>query len=165
MTAIPLDEQPRESTLFNHLIDELDKCQVLKAKVEKAREAGPSSHRRSTEWLWKRVDIEIHQQKINRQEFDRALQAKPAALASNTTQKPNVPANSAKPDAPRKGDKPEKEMKEKKKKKESKGEDEAPATRAPNTTPKGQRVKVREVKAATKETPPLGRSRRKAPRT
>ena len=59
MTTIPLDDQPRETTLFNHLIDELDKCQVLKAKVEKAREAGLSSHRHTTEWLWKRVDIAI----------------------------------------------------------------------------------------------------------
>ena len=82
MTTIPLDDQPRETTLFNHLIDELDKCQVLKAKVEKAREAGLTSHRRTTEWLWKRVDIaiELHQQKINRQEFDRTLQAKPEVL-------------------------------------------------------------------------------------
>ena len=31
MTTIPLDDQPRETTLFNHLIDELDKCPTLKA--------------------------------------------------------------------------------------------------------------------------------------
>ena len=142
MTTIPLDDQPRETTLFNHLIDELDKCPALKAKVEKAREAGLSSHRRSTEWLWKRVDIviELHQQKINRQEFDRTLQAKPEVLTSTTTQKPNVPANPAKPDAQPKGDKP---TKEKKKKKNKDGEDEVPATPAPNTprtprTPKGK---------------------------
>ena len=124
----------------------------LKAKVEKAREAGLSSHRRTTEWLWKRVDIaiELHQQKINRQEFDRTLQAKPEVLTSTTTQKPNVPANPAKPDAQPKGDKPTKEKKEKKRKKKKKkdkdGEDEVPATPAPNTprtprtprTPKGK---------------------------
>ena len=152
MTTIPLDDQPRETTLFNHLIDELDKCPTLKAKVEKAREAGLSSHRRTTEWLWKRVDIaiELHQQKINRQEFDRTLQAKPEVLTSTTTQKPNVPANPAKPDAQPKGDKPTKEKKEKrrkkKKKKDKDGEDEVPATPAPNTprtprtprTPKGK---------------------------
>ena len=149
MTTIPLDDQPRETTLFNHLIDELDKCQVLKAKVEKAREAGLTSHRRTTEWLWKRVDIaiELHQQKINRQEFDRTLQAKPEVLTSTTAQKPNVPANPAKPDAHPKGDKPAKEKKEKKKKNKKKknkdGEDEVPATPAPNTprtprTPKGK---------------------------
>ena len=152
MTTIPLDDQPRETTLFNHLIDELDKCPTLKAKVEKAREAGLSSHRRTAEWLWKRVDIaiELHQQKINRQEFDRTLQAKPEVLTSTTTQKPNVPANPAKPDAQPKGDKPTKEKKEKKRKKKKKkdkdGEDEVPATPAPNTprtprtprTPKGK---------------------------
>ena len=143
MTTIPLDDQPRETTLFNHLIDELDKCQALKAKVEKAREAGLASHR---QWLWKRVDIaiELHQQKINRQEFDRTLQAKPEVLTSTTTQKPNVPANPAKPDAQPKGDKPNKEKKEKKRKKKKKknkdGEDDVPATPAPNTprTPKGK---------------------------
>ena len=72
MTTIPLDDQLRETTLFNHLSDELDKCQALKSKIAKAREAGLASHRRTTEWLWKRVDIaiELHQQKINRQEFD-----------------------------------------------------------------------------------------------
>ena len=140
MATIPLDDQPRETTLFNHLIDELDKCQVLKAKVEKAREAGLSSHRRTTEWLWKRVDIaiELHQQKINRQEFDRTLQAKPEVLTSTTTQRPNVPANPARPDVQPKGDKPAREKKEKKrknkKKKKKDGEDEVPATPAPNTT-------------------------------
>ena len=146
MTTIPLDDQPRETTLFNHLIDELDKCPTLKAKVEKAREAGLSSHRRTTEWLWKRVDIaiELHQQKINRQEFDKTLQAKPEVLTSTATQKPNVPANPAKPDAPPKGEKPAKEKKEKKRKKKKKkdkdGEDEVPAIPAPNTprTPKGK---------------------------
>ena len=91
---------------------------MLKAKVEKAREAGLSSHRRTTEWLWKRVDIaiELRQQKINRQEFDRTLQAKPEVLTSTTTQKPNVPANPAKPDSQPKGDKPAKDKKEKKRK-------------------------------------------------
>ena len=150
MTTIPLDDQPRETTLFYHLIDELDKCQVLKAKVEKAREAGQSSHRRTTEWLWKRVDIaiELHQQKINQQEFDKTLQAKPEVLTSTTTQKPDVPANPAKPNAQPKGDKPDKPRKEKKQKKKKKkknkdGEDEVPATPAPNTprtprTPKGK---------------------------
>ena len=111
-----------------------------------------TSHRRATEWLWKRVDIaiELHQQKINRQEFDRTLQAKPEVLTSTTAQKPNVPANPAKPDAQPKGDKPAKEKKEKKqknkKKKKKDGEDEVPATPAPNTprpprtprTPKGK---------------------------
>ena len=154
------------------LIDELDKCQVLKAKVEKAREAGQSSHRRTTEWLWKRVDIaiELHQQKINRQEFDKTLQAKPEVLTSTTTQKPDVPANPAKPNAQPKGDKSDKPRKEKKQKKKKKkknkdGEDEVPATPAPNTP----RVRVRKAKARaraeTKATPLLARSRRKAPRT
>ena len=180
MTTIPLDDQPRETTLFNHLIDELDKCQVLKAKVEKAREAGLTSHRRTTEWLWKRVDIaiELHQQRINRQEFDRTLQAKPEVLTSTTTQKPNVPANPAKPDAQPKGDKPAKEKKEKKKKNKKKkkkdGEDEVPATPAPNTprtprtprTPKGKGEKGKgKGKGGGQGAQGDTRSRRRAPRT
>ena len=73
LTTIPDAHLPKPSTLFNHLIDELDKCPALKRKVEKARESKPGSHRRTTEWLWNRVEIalELHQQKINRQEFDR----------------------------------------------------------------------------------------------
>ena len=172
MTTIPLDDQPRETTLFNHLIDELDKCQALKSKVEKAREGGLTSHRRTTELLWKRVDIAIklRQQKINRQEFDKTLQAKPEVLTSTTTPKPNVPANPTKLDAPPKGDKPTKEKKEKKRKKKKKknknGEDDVPATPAPNTpntpntprTPKGKggKGKARALPA---------RSRRRVPRT
>ena len=167
--------------LSSHLIDELGKCQALKAKVEKAREAGLTSHRRTTEWLWKRVDIaiELHQQKINRQEFDRTLQAKPEVLTSTTTQKPNVPANPAKPDAQPKGDKPAKEKKEKKRKKRKKknkdGEDEVPATPAPNTPrtlgplgplgPLKVRVRKAKVKAKAKAKATPARSRRRAPRT
>ena len=34
MTTIPLDDQPRETTLFNHLIDELDKCPALNPNID-----------------------------------------------------------------------------------------------------------------------------------
>ena len=37
--AIPLDERPKERTLFNHLIDEFEKCPIMKHRVEKARES------------------------------------------------------------------------------------------------------------------------------
>ena len=79
LTTIPDADLPKPSTMFNHLIDELEKCPTLKQKVEKARESKPGSHRRTTERLWNRVDIalELHQQKINRQEFDRTLKGKP----------------------------------------------------------------------------------------
>ena len=72
--------------MFNHLIDELDKCPTLKQKVEKAGESRPGSHRRTTEWLRNRADIalELHQQKINHQEFDRTLKGKPQVLGPNT---------------------------------------------------------------------------------
>ena len=127
------------------LLKNLQPCQARRERIRRSgrrperlkREAGLSSHRRTTEWLWKRVDIaiELHQQKINRHEFDRTLQAKPEVLTSTTTQKPNVPPNPAKPDAQPKGDKPAREKKEKKKKNKKKkkkdGEDEVPATPGP----------------------------------
>ena len=86
LTTIPDADLPKPSTMFNHLIDELDKCPTLKQKVEKARESRPGSHRRTSDWLWNRVDIalELHQQKINRQEFDRTLKGKPQVLGPNT---------------------------------------------------------------------------------
>ena len=86
LTTIPDADLPKPSTLFSHLIDELDKCPTLKPKVEKARESKPGSHRRTTEWLWNRVDIalELQQQKIIRQEFDRTLKGRPQVLTSNT---------------------------------------------------------------------------------
>ena len=37
LAAIPVAEQPKEATLFDHLLDELEKCTALKPKVEKAR--------------------------------------------------------------------------------------------------------------------------------
>ena len=84
ITTIPVEDLPKESTLFNHLIDELEKVSVLKPKVEKAREARQGFHRRTTEWLLSRVDvaIDLHQQRVNRQEFDKSLQAKPEARMS-----------------------------------------------------------------------------------
>ena len=78
--------QGLQGDLFNHLIDELAKCPTLKQKVEKARESRPGSHRRTTEWLCHRVEIalELHQQKISRQEFDRAFKGQPQVLGPNT---------------------------------------------------------------------------------
>ena len=70
----------------------------MKPKVEKTREAMQGSHRRTTEWLWNRVDIaiDLHQQRVHRQVFDKSLQAKPEALTSTSQpSKPNVPATPA----------------------------------------------------------------------
>ena len=43
LTTIPDADLPKPSTMFNHLIDELDTCPTLKQKVEKARESRPGS--------------------------------------------------------------------------------------------------------------------------
>ena len=144
-TTIPVEDMPKESTLFNHLIDELEQVTILRPKVEKAREARPGSHRRTTEWLWNRVDIaiDLHQQRVNRQEFDKSLQAKPEALTSTSQpSKPNVPANPAQGaavGAPQGGN-PDKPRKEKKtKKKGENAEADVPATPAPKGGGKGKK--------------------------
>ena len=134
LTTIPDADLPEPSTLFNHLIDELDKCPTLKPKVEKARESKPGSHRRTTEWLWNCVDIalELHQQKINRQEFDRTLKGKPQVLSSNT-KLPKGNESNASPaplHPPTISAAPAPKEKKKKKKKKEKDDPEVPAAPA-----------------------------------
>ena len=71
----------RESKLFfNHLIDELERTPIMAAKVLKAREAPLTSHRRTTNWLWEKVELvlQFDQQHKNRIEFDKQLKLKPA---------------------------------------------------------------------------------------
>ena len=87
VSAIPLEDLPREQTLFNHLIDELERCSVMTAKVQKAREAPLTSHRRTTNWLWGKVELalQLDQQRKNRLEFDKQLKLKPADGYAGTT--------------------------------------------------------------------------------
>ena len=125
---------------FNHLIDELGKCPSLKQKVEKARESRPGSHRRTTEWLWNRVDIalELHQQKINRQEFDRTLKGKPQVLGPSTQLPKGADTSAAPaPTDPTVAAAPATREKKKKKKK-NKEDSEVPATPAPKGKGKGK---------------------------
>ena len=90
MSTIPLEDLPRPQTLFNHLIDELERNAVIAPKVVKAREARLDSHRRTTEWLWSKVElaIQLDQQKRNRADFDKQLKLKPAAGYAGTHQLP-----------------------------------------------------------------------------
>ena len=78
MSTIPVEDLPRPQTLFNHLIDELEHHAVMAPKVVKAREARLDSHRRTTKWLWSKVElaIQLEQQKRNRRDFDRQLRSK-----------------------------------------------------------------------------------------
>ena len=78
MSTIPVEDLPRPQTLFNHLIDELEHHAVMAPKVVKAREARLDSHRRTTDWLWSKVElaIQLEQQKRNRRDFDRQLRSK-----------------------------------------------------------------------------------------
>jgi hypothetical protein len=80
MSTIPVQDLPREQTLFNHLIDELERCSIMAHKVQKAREAPLYSHRRTTNWLWEKVELvlQLDQQRKNRLEFDKQLKLKPA---------------------------------------------------------------------------------------
>ena len=48
MPTIPIQDQPREQTLFNHVIDELERCSIMAHKVQKAHKAPLHSHRRTT---------------------------------------------------------------------------------------------------------------------
>ena len=70
MSTIPIEDLPRQQTLFNHLIDELERNAVIAPKVVKAREARLDSHRHTTDWLWSKVElaIQLDQQKRNRAE-------------------------------------------------------------------------------------------------
>ena len=91
MSTIPLEDMPRQQTLFNHLIDELERNAVIAPKVVKAREARLDSHRRTTDWLWSKVDlaIQLDQQKRNHAEFDKQLKLKPAAGYAGTQHTPD----------------------------------------------------------------------------
>ena len=91
MSTIPLEDMPRQQTLFNHLIDELERNAVIAPKVVKAREARLDSHRRTTDWLWSKVElaIQLDQQKRNRAEFDKQLKLKPAAGYAGTQHTPD----------------------------------------------------------------------------
>ena len=107
--------------MYNHLMDEFERCTVLATKITKSREA-PAGHRRKTcEWLWKQVElaISLEQQKKNRIEFDKQLKLKPQVITPSTNAT-NVPANAAPTKAPPtvkppKPDKPPKKSKEEKK--------------------------------------------------
>ena len=91
MSTIAVEDLPRPQTLFNHLIDELERQAVMAPKVVKAREARLDSHRRTTDWLWSKVElaIQLEQQKRNRRDFDRQLGLKPAAGYFGTNPPPD----------------------------------------------------------------------------
>ena len=95
MSTIPVQDLPREQTLFNHLIDELERCSIMSAKVQKAREAPLTSHRRSTNWLWEKVELvlQLDQQRKNRLEFDKQLKLKPADGYLGTAKVAGAPAD------------------------------------------------------------------------
>ena len=80
MSTIPLEDLPREQALFNHLIDELKRCSIMSAKVQKACEAPSTSHWRTTHWFWGKVELvlQLDQQRQNRLEFDKQFKLKPA---------------------------------------------------------------------------------------
>ena len=80
MSTIPVQDLPREKILFNHLIDELERTPIMAHKVLKDCEAPLHSHRRTTNWLWEKVELvlPLGQQRKNRIEFDKQLNLKPA---------------------------------------------------------------------------------------
>ena len=54
LAAIPSEDLPRETTLFNHLLDELEQFTPLATKIAKSRESPLGSHRRSTKGCGRR---------------------------------------------------------------------------------------------------------------
>ena len=97
MAAIPVDDLPRETTLFNHLLDELEQFTPLANKITKSREAPAGSHRRTTKWLWGKVDlfIELERVKANRHAFDKKLRDSQTADLATTYNPKLVTANPA----------------------------------------------------------------------
>ena len=87
MSTIPIEDLPRQQTLFNHLIDEFERNAVIAPKIVKARKARLDSHRRTTDWLWSKVQLD--QQRRNRAEFEKQLKLKPAAGFAGTQQTPD----------------------------------------------------------------------------
>ncbi len=138
LQTIPASDLPKEQTLFNHLIDELEKSPPMAYKVQKSREAPVGSHRRTTAWLWEPGDLAIalEQQKKNRADFDRQLQLKPHEGYSGTSEAPGAPAPtgaalSKKEKAAQKAaEKAEKDRKEKEKKEKEKKKREKEAAKA-----------------------------------
>ena len=120
LAAIPSEDLPRETTLFNHLLDELEQFTPLAAKIAKSRESPLGSHRRSTKWLWEKVDlhIELERIKANRQVFDKKLRDSHTADLATTYNPKAIPANPAKTDKPKKEKSKEDKKKEKKEKKD-----------------------------------------------
>ena len=114
MSTIPVEDLPRPQTLFNHLIDELEHHAVMAPKVVKAREARLDSHRRTTDWLWSKVElaIQLEQQERNRRDFDEQLGLKPAAGYFGTNPPPDdnvagAPAPTPDPDSENTPESPE----------------------------------------------------------
>ena len=134
LQTIPHADLPREQTLFNHLIDELEKSPIMAYKVQKAREAPLGSHRRTTAWLWEKVDlaIELEQQKKNRADFDRQLQLKPQDGYSGTAEVTGAPAptGAAKTKKEKAAEKAERDRKEKEAKDKEKKKKEKEAAKA-----------------------------------
>ena len=141
MTTIPVEDLPKEQTLYNHLIDELDRCTALATKITKSREARADSKKRTCEWLWRQVELalDLEQQKKNRTDFDKLLRSKPGGWGdANVAGAPLVPGAEDK-----KVDKPKRERKTKKEKKDKgpngpKGSDNAPQVPGVPAPPKGK---------------------------
>lgn len=152
MQSIPVEDMPKEQTLFNHLLDELEHNSLMAPKVLEAGEAALGSHRRTTQWLWQKVDllIQLEQQKKNRADFQKQLQLKPGAGFGGSGQPFGelIPANPAPSDPI----KPGKEKKPKKTK-EEKTEEKQPTPRG-NPTPAAPAPKAKAKPKGAPKGPP-----------
>ena len=107
----------------------------ISEKIRKAREAPHASHRRSTKWIWSKVElaIEPEQQRVNRLAFDKQLRQKPHPEGAGNA----APAAPAKPEKPDKAPKEKKNKKQKKVKGDKTKPDVPAAAVPPKAAPKG----------------------------
>ena len=129
MSSIPIEDLPKEATLYNHLVDELERNSTIAPKVVKAREAMPGSHRKTTDWLWKKVEltIQLDQQCKSRAAFDQNLKLKPAqGLGLEVNANPAKPKKEKKQKKEKDKDTEKPEKKDKKEKKPKKERDKTP---------------------------------------
>ena len=104
---------------------------MTQAEGRKGQGVEAGSHRRTKDWLWSLVNIarEFHQQKINRQEFDRTLKGKLQVLGPNMQlPKGSDPHATPAPVDPTVPAAPATREKRKQKKKKKKEDLEVPAT-------------------------------------
>ena len=67
-TGVPSEDMPKERTLFNFMFDELEKHPLMEAKIERCRGSAHGSAKRTTRWLWGKMENIHHLQRAQKAE-------------------------------------------------------------------------------------------------